>query len=68
MSQPTQRLISMKVVEQLTSFSRTEIGRLEKAGKFPKRVRLSNHPRGRVAYVEDEVRDWIVKRIRKRSA
>ncbi len=68
MSQTKMRLISMKVVEQLTSFSRTEIGRLEKAGKFPKRVPLSGHPRGRMAYVEDEVRDWIVKRIRERSA
>lgn len=68
MPQTTLRLISMKVVEQLTSFSRTEIGRLEDAGKFPKRVPLSAHPRGRVAYVEDEVRDWIVKRIRERSA
>lgn len=68
MPQTTRRLISMKVVEQLTSLSRTEIGRLEKVGKFPKRVRMSSHPRGRIAYIEDEVRDWIVQRIRKRSA
>jgi prophage regulatory protein len=67
MSKTTVRLISMKVVEQLTSYSRTEIGRLEKAGKFPKRIRMSAHPRGRIAYPEDEVQDWIIKRIRERS-
>ncbi len=47
--------------------SRTHIGRLEAAGKFPKRIRLSQHPRGRVAYVESEVRDWLLKCIRERS-
>jgi len=44
----TPRLISMKVVQQLTSYSRTHISRLEAVGKFPKRVRLSRHPRGRM--------------------
>ena len=63
----TQRLISMKVVQEHTSYSRTHIGRLEAAGKFPKRIRLSQHPRGRVAYVESEVRDWLLKCIRDRS-
>jgi len=62
----TPRLISMKVVQQLTSYSRTHISRLEAVGKFPKRVRLSRHPRGRMGYVEAEVHDWIDKRIRER--
>lgn len=58
------RLIPMKVVQELTSLSRTHIGRLEADGKFPKRIRLSNHPRGRVAWPEDAVHDWIEKRMR----
>ena len=62
----TPRLISMKEVQQLTSLSRTHIGRLEEEGKFPLRVRLSRHPRGRVAYEATKVYDWIHKRIRER--
>ena len=62
----TPRLISMKVVQELTSLSRTHIARLEAAGKFPQRIRLSNHPRGRVAWLEELVLDWIHKRIRER--
>jgi prophage regulatory protein len=63
----TERLVSMKVVQELTSYSRTHIARLEKAGKFPRRVRLSPHPRGRMAWLESEVNEWILERIRERS-
>ena len=66
MSQDKKRLISMKVVQDLTSYSRTHIARLEERGKFPLRVRLSRHPKGRVAYLEEEVHDWIQERIRER--
>lgn len=61
------RFVSMKVVQQLTSYSRTHIARLEKAGKFPQRVRLSPHPRGRMAWVESEVIDWMQQRMSERS-
>ena len=63
----TERLISMKEVQRLTSYSRTHIGRLEDDGEFPKRVRLSPHPRGRMGFVEREVHNWIERRIRERS-
>ena len=67
MSQTKRRLLSMKDVQKLTSYSRTHIARLEESGKFPKRVRLSPHPRGRMAFVEGEVNDWIDKHISDRS-
>ncbi len=60
----TPRLISMKEVQRLTSLSRTQIGRLEAAGKFPLRVRFSLHPRGRFGYPEEKVHNWIYERIR----
>lgn len=63
MSQQTNRLVSMKVVMQMTSLSRSEIARREKAGKFPMRVRLSSHPRGRVAFLERSVQDWISQQV-----
>lgn len=50
------RFIKKKVVCQLVSYSPAHIARLEAAGKFPKRVRLGQ---GRVAWVEQEVLDWM---------
>lgn len=67
MTQTKKRLLSMKDVQKLTSYSRTHIARLEKVGKFPRRVRLSPHPRGRMAFVEREVNEWIDKHISDRS-
>ena len=44
-------------------YSFQHLGRLEAAGKFPKRVRLGQ---ARVAYVEGEIRDWIDERLKQR--
>lgn len=63
MSEMTTRLLSMKEVQRLTSLSRTHIGRLESEGKFPLRVRLTRHPRGRFGYEEGKVYDWLHERI-----
>jgi predicted DNA-binding transcriptional regulator AlpA len=38
----TPELISMREVEQLIGFSRVHLWRLEQAGKFPRRIRLSD--------------------------
>jgi predicted DNA-binding transcriptional regulator AlpA len=62
-----ERLMSMKVVQQMTSLSRSEIARREEDGEFPMRVHLSPHPRGRKAWVEREVSDWVQQRISERS-
>lgn len=67
MSEQTDRLVNLKVVMQMTSLSRSEIARREELGKFPKRVHLSAHPRGRKAWVEREVQDWIDRHISARS-
>ncbi|WP_424043880.1 helix-turn-helix transcriptional regulator [Methyloceanibacter sp.] len=60
-------MVNLKVVMQMTSLSRSEIARREESGKFPKRVHLSAHPRGRKAWVEREVHDWIDRHISARS-
>ena len=59
------KLLSKKAVREKVCYSPQHIARLEKAGKFPKRVRLGQ---GRVAYVEDEVDQWIKDRIAERDA
>ena len=54
------RLLSKKDVRSRVLFSPAHIDRLEKAGLFPKRVRLGQN---RVVWIEHEVEQWILDRI-----
>ncbi|WP_084029845.1 AlpA family phage regulatory protein [Bradyrhizobium sp. LMTR 3] len=42
-------------------YSRQHLDRLEKAGQFPRRVKLT--PNGRVGWVQSEIHDWLKDRI-----
>jgi prophage regulatory protein len=57
------RFLSKKEVKQKVLYSFAHLARLEAAGLFPKRVPLGP---GRVGYVEQEVLDWMQKRIDER--
>ena len=59
-----EKLISKKVVRERVLYSYAHIARLEKAGKFPKRVQLGPC---RVGWVESEIEDWIKARIAERD-
>ena len=61
------RLLSKKQVKEIVLFSYAHIERMEKAGRFPKRVRLSHYPRGRCGYVETEILEWLQARIAERD-
>jgi prophage regulatory protein len=54
------RILSKKELRLLVLYSPAHIDRLEKAGLFPKRVRLGP---GRVGWIESEVLDWLQRRI-----
>jgi len=54
------RILSKRQVKELVLYSPQHIARLEAAGKFPKRVHLGPC---RVGWVEDEILDWLQKRI-----
>jgi prophage regulatory protein len=58
------RLLSKRQVREIVLYSPQHIARLEKVGKFPKRVRLGPC---RVGWVESEVHEWLKERIRKRD-
>ena len=58
------RLLSKKEVRHRILYSPAHIDRLEKAGLFPKRVRLGQ---GRVGWVEEEIEDYIQERIAQRD-
>lgn len=62
------RLLSKKQVREIVLYSYAHIDRLEKAGLFPARVRLSPHRNGRVGYVEDEILAWIETKLAQRTA
>jgi prophage regulatory protein len=40
-------------------YSKTQLWRLEKDGKFPRRVPLTGNPNGRHGWVESEIDSWI---------
>ena len=65
--QTVERLLSKKQVRDIIGLSYAQIARLEKAGKFPNRIRLTDHPRGRCAWLESEIMAWVAKRIALRS-
>ena len=48
------------------NYSKVHLHRLVKAGKFPKPVKIG-FERGRIAYVESEIDDWIAARIAERD-
>ena len=54
-----ERLISMRDVCRITSWSRSSIHRLEKSGVFPARVELGTQ---RVAYRESEICAYVASR------
>lgn len=53
------KFLTKKQVRELTTLSFAEVARREERGTFPKRRRLSNHPRGRVVYIEAEILEWM---------
>jgi prophage regulatory protein len=54
------RILSKRQLKELVLYSPQHIARLEKVGKFPKRVILGPN---RVGWVEAEVLDWLQERL-----
>ena len=61
------RILTKKQVKGLVGLSFAHVARLELVGAFPKRFRLTNHPRGRCGYLEHEVFAWIKARAATRT-
>jgi prophage regulatory protein len=65
--QQVRKLVSKKELKSVLGipYSFAHIARLEAAGKFPRRVKLGAC---RVAWVLDEVSDWVDERITQRGS
>lgn len=59
------RLITMGEVLDRVPFSKVHIYRLMESGDFPKQVGVGPQ---RVAWVEQELDDWIAERLRRRAS
>jgi prophage regulatory protein len=57
-------ILARKLVLEIVPYSAAHLARLEKAGLFPRRVKLGAC---RVGWVEAEVNEWIADRIAKRG-
>ena len=58
------KLLTKSEVRNRVCYSPPHIARLEKAGKFPKRVMLGPN---RVGWLEEEIDQWIRDRIEERD-
>lgn len=59
------KIIDWKVLKDMVPFCRQHILRLEKAGRFPLRVRIGQN---RVGWVYDEIVTWIEGHLDKRGS
>lgn len=59
------RLITKRELRQMVPYTPQHILRLEKEGKFPRRVQVGPN---RVAWVEAEVEAWVAARVAERDA
>jgi prophage regulatory protein len=55
-------ILRRREVLRRTGLSSTTQWRLERAGEFPERIRLTEA--GSVGWFEDEVNDWVHERVR----
>ena len=58
------KLLSKRQLRELVLYSPQHNARMERADKFPKRVKLGPN---RVGWIEAEVLDWLEQRIQLRS-
>ena len=58
------RFLRLPEILRRVPYSEAHIWRLEKAGKFPRRVRIGAN---RIAWVESEVNNWVSSKLQERD-
>jgi prophage regulatory protein len=61
---PLDRFLRESDVRRITGLSRAQRRRMERAGRFPHRVPLSDRAFG---WIEDEIRAWVAARVSARE-
>ena len=60
----TLRVISWRDLSEMIPFTRQHILRLEKAGRFPRRLQIGAR---RVGWVASEIEDWLAAKMNNRE-
>jgi len=55
-------IIDYKELRKIVPFSKVHLLRLERTGRFPARVKLTDHHRGRAGWIRREIQLWIAER------
>lgn len=58
-NEPEYRFLKKDQVCFLTTLSPAEVDRREADGKFPRRRKLNDHPKGRVVWWYHEIVEWM---------
>lgn len=61
----SKRILRFPQVRERVTYSRMHVDRLEKAGKFPKRIRLGDNA---VGWFESEIDAWVEAKAAQREA
>ena len=61
------KILSKKELRSLVPYSGQHIARLEKAGRFPRRIRLGTGVSGRVGWLLSDIEAWVAERISERD-
>ena len=59
----TLKILTRKQVMAVVPYSQTHLWRLERAGQFPRRIKLGPN---RVGWLESEINEWIESRLAER--
>ena len=62
------RILRKKEVVRKVGYSGMHIWRLEREGRFPKRIRLGPSNRGACGWLEEEIDEWISAKVHERDA
>ncbi len=60
----THKILTLTQVQDRVLFSATHIWRMERAGKFPHRVKLGPN---RVGWLETEINTWLESKLKERE-
>ena len=61
---PIEKFIMLPQVREIVPYSASHLWRLERAGQFPRRIRLGGN---RVAWLQSEVSAWVEGKLASRS-
>ncbi len=67
MTHPHDRILRKKTTLNMVGLSDATIWRMERDGRFPKRIRMGAGPKGVCGWLESEINAWLAERAAERE-